>query len=128
MQKKLFENPKITVIYDTAIKELKGKDKLESIIIENVKTHEINEIQVDGLFYGLGLKPNTYLFNDILKLDDEGYIMKFPYKNFETMTSINGVFVAGDVNDKIYRQAIVAAGDGCKAALDANNYLTEYEN
>lgn len=123
MQTKLFENPKIKIIYDTVIEKFNGTNKLESVIIKNIKTNEINEIEVDGLFYGLGLTPNTNLFKRVLDMDEEGYIKKKGDHHFETMTSIEGVFVAGDANDKIYRQAIVASGDGCKAAMDANNYL-----
>ncbi len=81
---------------------------------------------VHGLFYGLGLKPNTYLFKNLVDMDEEGYIIR-KNKKFETMTSVEGVFVAGDSHDKIYRQAIVASGDGCKAALDSNLYLNEME-
>ena len=126
MQKRVLENPKIKIVYDTVISKLNGEKCLESIITKNIKTNEETELKVDGLFYGLGLTPNTYLFKDILELDEEGYIIKKPIHNLETMTSIKGVFVAGDSNDKIYRQAVVAAGDGCKAALDVNNYLIEH--
>ena len=126
MQKRALENPKIKIIYDTVISKLNGEKCLESIITKNLKTNEEIELKVDGLFYGLGLTPNTYLFKGILDMDSEGYIIKKPIHNLETMTSIAGVFVAGDASDKIYRQAIVAAGDGCKAALDVNNYLIEH--
>lgn len=122
MQTRVFDNPKINILYNTVIQELKGDDKLKSIIIKNIKTDEIREISVDGLFYGLGLKPNTMLFKNLVEMDEEGYIQKFD-QFYETSTSLNGVFVAGDANDKKYRQAIVASGDGCKAALDVNNYL-----
>lgn len=123
MQTKLFENPKIKIIYDTVIEKFNGSDKLQSVILKNLKTGETQEAEVDGLFYGLGLTPNTGLFKGVLDMDEEGYIKKIGDHHFETMTSIEGVFVAGDANDKIYRQAIVASGDGCKAAMDANNYL-----
>jgi len=126
MQKKVFENPKIKIIYNTIITKLHGDEVLESITIKNVKTNEEAELKVDGLFYGLGLTPNTKLFNGMVDMDHEGYIIKKPIHNFETMTSIEGIFVAGDANDKIYRQAVVAAGDGCRAALDVNNYLAEH--
>lgn len=126
MQKRLLAHPKIYIIYDTVIKELRGNKKLESITIVNVKTGETKDLAVDGLFYGLGLRPNTELFKGVLNMDNEEYITKMPYNNYETMTSIPGVFVAGDVSDKIYRQAIVAAGDGCRAAMDVNNYLNEH--
>jgi thioredoxin reductase (NADPH) len=123
MQKKVFNNPKITIVYDTVIDKLHGEDKLEKITIKNIKSGELTDLEVDGLFYGLGLTPNTQLFANKLKMDPEGYIMKVPKGYLETMTSIEGVFVCGDSNDKIYRQAVVAAADGCKAAMDVNNYL-----
>jgi len=81
-------------------------------------------MKVNGLFYGLGLKPNTSLFKGVVDMDEEGYIKRVG-KKFETMTNIEGVFVAGDAHDKIYRQAIVASGDGCKAAMDCNNFINE---
>lgn len=126
MQERVFNNPKIKIMYDTVISKLNGEKCLESIITKNLKTNEETELKVDGLFYGLGLTPNTNLFKGILEMDSEGYIIKKPIHNFETMTSITGIFVAGDASDKIYRQAVVAAGDGCKAALDVNNYLIEH--
>lgn len=122
MQDRVFLNPKIKIMCNTTIKELKGNDKLESIVIENVKTGEIDNLEVDGLFYGLGLKPNNSIFKE-LDIDDDGYIIKKISHDFETITSIPGVFVAGDVSDKLYRQAIVASGDGCRAALDVIKYL-----
>lgn len=125
MQDRVLNNPKIKIIYDTTLTSFKGNQVLESIIIKNIKTSEESELKVDGLFYGLGLTPNTKLFQNILELDEEGYLVKKPSHKLETITSINGIFVAGDASDKIYRQAIVAAGDGCKAALDVVNYLNE---
>jgi len=126
MQKRAMENPQIKILYDTVITKLNGDKFLQSINIKNIKTNQEDEMKVDGLFYGLGLKPNTELFKGILDMDSENYIVKKPVHKFETMSSVEGVFIAGDVSDKIYRQAIVAAGDGCKAALDANNYINEY--
>jgi thioredoxin reductase (NADPH) len=125
MIKKVLENPKIKIIYDSVVEKLIGEDKLTSILIKNVKDGKSNEIKVDGLFYGLGLTPNTKLFKGVLDMDEDGYIKKVG-KKFETETSVSGVFVCGDSHDKVYRQAIVASGDGCKAALDANNYILEH--
>jgi len=119
MQKRLFTNPKISIIYDVEITQLIGTRFLEAVLIKNLKTDLETELKVDGLFYGLGLTPNTSLFKDVLQTDTEGYILKFS----ETQTSIPGIFVAGDASDKIYRQAVVAAGDGCKAAIDANKFI-----
>lgn len=126
MVKRLMENPKIRLILNSTLVKLEGTEKLESVKLMNVKENVMSEsIKVDGLFYGLGLKPNTSLFNRVVKMDSDGYILHAG-KHFETMTSIDGVFVAGDAHDKIYRQAIVASGDGCKAALDANNFINEH--
>lgn len=119
MQKKLFSNPKISIIYDTEIVRLIGEDKLEKIEIQNVKTGERKEIEVDGLFYGLGLTPNTSLFKDLVEMKD-GYIKQF---NESTATSVPGLFSAGDCSDYKYRQAGTAAAEGIKSALDANLYI-----
>lgn len=123
MQQKLFSNPKIKIIYDTIVTDLHGDNKLTSITCKNIKTNETFNLEVDGLFYGLGLTPNSQLFKGQLELDEGGYIVKDKTSKYETATSVEGVFVAGDVADKVYRQAVVAAGDGCKAALDVNDYL-----
>lgn len=124
MQNKLFDNKKIKIIYDTVVIELVGDKKLTSIKCQNIKTNEVFDLEVDGLFYGLGLTPNSKMFKGILDMDSDGYILKNKESELETATSVEGVFVAGDVSDRIYRQAIVAAGDGCKAALDVNGYLS----
>lgn len=124
MQKKIMDNKKINIIYDSIITNINGNDKLESITCKNIKTGKNFELPVDGLFYGLGLKPNTKIFSGQLDMDEEGYIKKI--NGDETLTSVEGVFVAGDCADKIYRQAIVAAGDGCKAAIDVDHYFNMY--
>ena len=128
MQQKLFDNPKIKIIYDTIVTKLHGDNTLTSITCKNIKTNETFNLEVDGLFYGLGLTPNSQLFKDQIELDEDGYIMKNKTSKYETATSVNGIFVAGDVADKVYRQAVVAAGDGCKAALDVNDYLEHNYN
>ena len=125
MKERLINHPKINILYNSIVTELIGTNKLEAIKIKNLQTNEESIVQIDGLFYGLGLTPNTNLFKDILKLDDAGYIIKSEHEHYETMTSIKGVFVAGDNTDKKYKQAIVASGEGCKACLDANNFLSE---
>lgn len=128
MQKRVLEHPKINIIYNTCIASLhptSDNKSLAYVTLKNVQNSEVSKLEVDGLFYGLGLKPNSMLFNGMIMTDEEGYIKKQNHNihPFETMTSIEGVFVAGDVSDKVYRQAVVACGDGCKAALDANNYV-----
>jgi thioredoxin reductase (NADPH) len=125
MSARVLNHPKIKFITDTVIEKLEGEKKLQSISIKNLKDNTTSQLEVDGLFYGLGLKPNTSLFKGALEMDPDGYIEK-KGKHFETMTSVEGVFVAGDAHDKVYRQAIVASGDGCKAAMDANNYINEH--
>jgi len=128
MQNRVIKHPKIKICYDTVIEKLDGDSKLSSIVCKNVKTGETFTLQVDGLFYGLGLKPNSELFSQSLMTDSDGYIICRINDKYETMTSVPGVFVAGDVHDRKYRQAIVASGDGCRAALDVINYLTEHMN
>jgi thioredoxin reductase (NADPH) len=96
---------------------------LSSITCKNVKTNTIVTLQADALFYGLGLTPNSKLFIGKLEMDDEGYITRKSDHEYETETSVDGIFVVRDVHDKIYKQAVVAAGDGCEAALDVNLYL-----
>jgi len=124
MQSKVLGNPKVHVLYDTVVTTLNGTTRLESIKLQTGTSHTESELQVDGLFYGLGLTPNSKLFKGVLDIDSAGYIVKHPVDHYETMTSVRGVFVAGDVSDKIYRQAVIAAGDGSKAALDVTNYLS----
>lgn len=140
MQKRVLANPKIHILYETTIERLTasltasltGTSRLVSIDVKNHKTDEIVTLPVDGLFYGLGLHPNTDIFKGQLDMDSEGCInmqvpgTAAPHK-YTTMTSVPGVFVAGDAQVGAYRQAVVAAGDGCKAALDANNYLNHFE-
>lgn len=116
MQRRVLLNPKINIIYNTQVTKLIGDTYLEAIEITS-NDGEIQIMPVDGLFYGLGLTPNTKLFENILEMDD------IIHKYEGNMTSVNGIFVAGDVSDNVYRQAVVAAGDGCKAALDVINYL-----
>jgi thioredoxin reductase (NADPH) len=118
MQKRLFANPKISIIYDTEIVRLIGEEKMQKIEIRNVKTGETKELEVDGLFYGLGLTPNTSLFKDLVQMKD-GYITQFD----GTATSVPGIFSAGDCSDNKYRQAGTASAEGIKSALDAISYI-----
>jgi thioredoxin reductase (NADPH) len=113
MQKRLLDNLKIRIVYNTIIINLIGTEKLERIRCKNIKTNEMFDLDVDGLFYGLGLKPNSKFIQNLVTTDPDGYITKTP----------PGIFVAGDVADKYYKQAIVAAGDGCKAAIDVERYI-----
>lgn len=127
MQQKVFTNPKIKIITNTVISELHGDTKLSDITLLDTNTKQQNKMHCDGLFYGLGLKPNSNIFKKYITMDNEGYIIKIPNTKYETVTNIEGVFVAGDVADKHYRQAVLACGDGCKAALDVEHYLNNLE-
>ena len=123
MQDRLFNNEKIEVIWDSVLEEVIGKDEPPSVTgakIKNVKTGEIQEVSVEGVFIAIGHDPNTSIFKGKLDMDDEGYLITAPDS---TATNIPGVFAAGDVQDKIYRQAVTAAGTGCMAALEAEHYL-----
>ncbi len=123
MQKRLFEHPKVEVIWDSALEEVIGTENPLSVTaakIKNLKTNQITEIPVEGIFIAIGHKPNTDIFQSKIDLDEEGYIVTKPGT---TKTNIEGVFAAGDVQDKIYRQAVTAAGSGCMAALDATKYI-----
>lgn len=125
MLNRVKSNPKIKIIVDTVIDKLYGDDLLKSVDFRNVVTGEITNMPVDGLFYGLGLKPNTDIFKKYISLDADGYIIKntSPENLFESMTNLDGIFVAGDCHDKKYKQAITAAAEGCRAALDVEKYL-----
>lgn len=125
MQERVINHPKINIHYNTIIDKLDGDNKLKSVTLKNVISDKKITLDIDGLFYGLGLIPNSEVFQDMLEMNDDGYIIRFrdPEKKYKTITSVEGVFVAGDVTDKRYKQAIVACGDGCKAALDAIQYL-----
>lgn len=131
MQNRVFSNPNINVIYNTVVSEIMGSETdLNFVVLENVITHEKTKMQVDGLFYGLGLQPNTLMFKKLMLMDLDGYILRAIGTNYiyETMTSVPGIFVVGDASDKHYRQAVVAAGDGCKGAMDVFNYLNNFKN
>ena len=120
MQERVMENDKIDVLWNTEALEAKGDNVLTTLTITNNKTSQITEIAVNGLFYAIGHKPNTDFLDGQLNLDESGYIVTVPGS---TKTNKHGVFACGDVQDKIYRQAITAAGSGCMAALDAEKYL-----
>jgi thioredoxin reductase (NADPH) len=121
LQDRLFKNHKIDLIWDSEIKSFNGQENINSIDVKNLKTNEISNILVDGVFVAIGHDPATSLFKDQLKMDENGYIVTKPDS---TQTSIEGVFAAGDVKDKVYRQAITAAGMGCMAALEVEKYLS----
>jgi thioredoxin reductase (NADPH) len=124
LQEKLKANQKIEIIWDSAVEEVLGTSEPKSvnaIKIKNLKTNDVTEIKVDGLFVAIGHDPATTLFKDKLNMDKEGYLITKPDS---TKTNIPGVFAAGDVKDKIFRQAVTAAGMGCMAALEAEKHLS----
>jgi thioredoxin reductase (NADPH) len=123
LQKEAFENKKITFIWNSIVAEILGENKVEGLVLKNVVNGETTTIKVDGLFVAIGYEPNTSLFRGQIELDEKGYIV---VRN-ETETSVHGVFAAGDVKDYRYRQAVTAAADGCKAALDADKFLKTRE-
>ncbi len=126
LQERLFANKKIHILWDTVIEEILGDEPpmggVTGARVRNVKTGDISEIPAHGVFIAIGHKPSTGIFTGKVNMDDQGYILKAPDS---TATNIPGVFAAGDVTDKIYRQAVTAAGMGCMAALEAESFLAE---
>ena len=122
LQDRVFGNEKISFVWDSVVEEIFGKNKVERIQVRNVQTGGESEIETDGVFVAIGHKPNTDIFKGQIELDNNGYVVA----KDETKTSVEGVFVAGDVRDPRYRQAVTAAGSGCKAALDAVKYCEEH--
>jgi len=125
MQEKAEKNPKISFVWNSAIEEILGKNEngkksVTGVRLKNLKTNKAIEMKADGVFMGIGHKPNTDLFKGQIELDGVGYVV---LKDRSTRTNIPGVFAAGDVADSVYRQAISAAGSGCMAAIDAERFL-----
>ncbi len=124
MIKKAQENPKIEFLMNKVIVDILGDDFVTGVRLKDTKTGEESEMAVDGVFMAIGHIPNTSIFKDQIELDETGYIKTIPGT---TKTNVEGVFACGDVQDKIYRQAVTAAGTGCMAALDAEKFLAEME-
>ncbi len=122
MQERAMKNPKITFIWNSVVEEVYdvNQKKVTGVRLKNVLTGETTDYKCDGLFIAIGHQPNTGIFKGHIEMDENGYIITKPGS---TATSVPGVFAAGDVADKVYRQAITAAGTGCMAALDATRYL-----
>ena len=119
MQQRVRNNPKITVHFNTAVEDVLGENAVEGVLLRDTQTNETSTLPVQGFFVAIGHQPNTDLFKGILEMDEVGYLK--PTTN--TMTNIPGVFLAGDVADSRYRQAVTAAGEGCRAAIDAERWL-----
>jgi thioredoxin reductase (NADPH) len=125
MQDRLFNNPKIEVVWDSALEEVLGDGKgVTGARIRNLKTNQVTDLKAEGVFIAIGHKPATDLFKGQVTIDSDGYIVTKPDS---TATNIPGVFAAGDVKDKVFRQAVTAAGMGCMAALEADKYIAALE-
>ncbi|MBN67017.1 MAG: thioredoxin-disulfide reductase [Rickettsiales bacterium] len=127
-QERLFKNSKVEMCWDSVVEEFLGENNppgLTGVRVKNVKTGETKEIPAHGAFVAIGHDPNTSLFADTLDMDEDRYLKTAADS---TKTSVPGVFAAGDVQDKIYRQAVTAAGTGCMAALEAEKFLAEHED
>lgn len=122
MVARVLEHPKIDVLWDSVVVEIVGDTLVTGARIRNVTTDEVTDFEADGVFVAIGHTPNTNVFEGEIDLDQDGYILTEPGT---TLTSVEGVFAAGDVTDKVYRQAVTAAGLGCQAALDAQRWLHE---
>ena len=125
LQERLFKNKKIEIIWDSVVEKIHGNEnpkKVTGISINNKKTKKLKSINLDGVFIAIGHDPATNIFKNKVKLDKEGYVVT---ESGTTKTNVPGVFAAGDVTDKVYRQAVTAAGLGCMAALDAEKYIAE---
>jgi len=121
MQDRVLSNPKIQVVWNAVVVDVLGKDRIEAVRLRDVRTEQERDVPVGGLFVAIGHTPTTQFLNGQLELDAKGYVrLKDPYR---TTTSVEGVFAAGDVVDAVYRQAVTAAGMGCKAAIDAERWL-----
>ena len=120
MQDRALANPKIEVIWNAEGVEVLGEDAVTGVRLRDTITGDSREFRTDGVFVAIGHTPNTELFHDWLELDTDGYIV---VREPRTHTSVEGVFAAGDVTDRIYRQAVTAAGQGCKGAMDAEKML-----
>jgi thioredoxin reductase (NADPH) len=124
MQDRAFKNPRIAFIWDTTVEEVLGRDRVEGVRLRNLKTGEVTEKRIDGLFVAIGHTPNTRLLEGQVELDKAGYIVT----RGGSKTSLPGVFAAGDCQDHVYRQAVTAAASGCMAAIDAERFLEAGEH
>ena len=123
LQKRAFDHPKISFVWNSTVKEIKGKDGVEAVLIENVKTDEQSEIATDGIFIFIGHTPNSEMFKSQLKMSDEGYVVA----DVRMHTSVEGVFAAGEISDPHFRQVITSAGMGAAAAIEATRLLEKEE-
>ena len=120
MQDRVIANPKIEVVWNTEVADIRGEDKVEGVVLKDTNTGETREMKIDGVFAAIGHVPNVTLVQGLVDLDEKGYVITIPGS---TKTNVEGLFACGDVQDAKYRQAVTAAGTGCMAALDAERYL-----
>jgi thioredoxin reductase (NADPH) len=125
MQRRVLNNPKIEVLWNTETEEILGEDEVKGVRVFNNVTKESKELTVTGFFVAIGHQPNTDIFKNIIDMDGNGYIKTIPGS---TRTNVEGVFACGDAQDHVYRQAVTAAGTGCMAALDAERFLAAKES
>ena len=123
LQERAFANPKVRFVWDSAVDEILGEQSVTGVKIRNLKTGEITQLDTEGVFPYIGHVPNTGIFKGLLDLDENGFIKS----EGNTRTNVSGIFAAGDVVDHVYRQAITAAGEGCKAAMEAVWYLADQD-
>jgi thioredoxin reductase (NADPH) len=128
MQQRVLANPKIEILRSTVVLDILGEpgygraaSGVSGVVVRNVKTGEVRTLSVSGYFAAIGHRPNTEIFREKLEMNETGYLR---IRHPSTATSVEGIFAAGDVADWIYRQAVSAAGEGCKAAIDAERWLT----
>ena len=122
MQERSLKNPKIKFVWDSVVEEILGDSNVTGIRSRNLKTGKEQLLKTDGVFVAIGYEPNTSIFKGQVDLDPRGYIIT----RHETETNVPGIFAAGDVRDFRYRQAVTAAADGCKAAMDADRFISEH--
>ncbi|MCL4292054.1 MAG: thioredoxin-disulfide reductase [Acidimicrobiia bacterium] len=120
MQERAFAEPRISFLWNTVVDDVRGDTTVEALVVRDVVTGEVSELEVEGMFVAIGHDPNTAIVRGQLDLDADGYVLTAPSS---TATSVDGVFAAGDVQDHVYRQAITAAGTGCMAAIEAERWL-----
>ncbi len=124
LKKRAFSNDKIEFVWDTVIDEISGNGKVEKVITRNVKTDAVEELETDGVFIFIGHYPNSDLFKDQLEMDEAGYLITDDHK----MTSVPGVFAAGEIQDPVFRQISTSVGQGAAAAMMAERWLEEQED
>lgn len=121
MQEKIKSDPKVKILWNTEVVGVNGEDRLETLTLKNNKTNKTSKLPLDGLFVAIGHKPGSEVFKDVIETDGRGFVIV----KEGSKTNVPGVFVAGDVHDFRYKQAVTAAGYGCQAGMDALNYLAE---